>query len=108
MTFIQIIEVKTQDIQAIRKAAGEYRRATEGKGTIRREMLTRDRNDPSRYFNLVFFDSHDSAMKNSNLPETQAGAEQFKTRHTASATAPSAPWSAPGPPWRWPAPSNSL
>jgi hypothetical protein len=78
MTFIQIIEVKTQDIQAIRKAAGEYRRATQGKATIRREILTRDRNDPSRYFNLVFFDSYESAMKNSSLPETQASAGQFE------------------------------
>ena len=77
MAFIQIIEVKTHDIDAIRKAADEYRRATEGKGTIRREVLTRDRNDPVRYFNLVFFDSYESAMRNSSLPETQASAEQF-------------------------------
>jgi len=77
MTFIQIIEITTRDIQPIRKAADQYRRATEGKGTIRRELLTRERNDPSRYFNIRFFDSYESAMKNSRLPETQASAEQF-------------------------------
>jgi hypothetical protein len=55
----------TTDFQAIRKAADEYGRATQGNRTIRREMLTRDRNDPSCYFNLVFFDSYESAMKNS-------------------------------------------
>jgi len=54
------------------------RQATEGRGTIRRELLTRDRNDPSRYLNVVFFDSYESAMENSNLPETQAGVEQFR------------------------------
>jgi hypothetical protein len=57
----------TTDFQAIRKAADEYGRATQGNRTIRREMLTRDRNDPSCYFNLVFFDSYESAMKNSTL-----------------------------------------
>jgi hypothetical protein len=77
MTFIQIIELRTQDIQGIRKTADQYRQATEGKRTIRRELLTRDRNDPGRYFAIVFFDSHESAMENSGLPETQASAEQF-------------------------------
>ena len=28
------------------------------------------RNDPDRYFILAFFDDYDSAMINSNLPET--------------------------------------
>ncbi len=27
---------------------------------------------------MVFFDSYESAMENSNLPETQAGVEQFR------------------------------
>jgi hypothetical protein len=78
MTFIQIIELRTQDIRSIRKTADQYRQDTEGKRTIRRELLTRDRNDPGRYFAIVFFDSHESAMENSGLPETQASAEQFK------------------------------
>jgi len=58
---------------AAAKPAGHRR-----EGTIRRELLTRDRNDPSRYLNVVFFDSYESAMENSNLPETQAGVEQFR------------------------------
>ena len=32
---------------------------------------------PGRYFAVVFFDSFESAMKNSGLPETQAAAEQY-------------------------------
>ena len=44
---------------------------------MRRELLARDHCDPSRCFAVVFFDSYESAMENSNLPETQASAEQY-------------------------------
>ena len=44
---------------------------------MRRELLARDRSDPGRYFAVVFFDSYESAMENSALPETQAVAEQY-------------------------------
>jgi hypothetical protein len=47
------------------------------KRTVRREILTRDRNQPNRYLAVVFFDSHDSAMQNSKLPETQEFAGQY-------------------------------
>jgi hypothetical protein len=36
-----------------------------------------DRNQPGRYFAIVFFDSYESAMENSKLPETQAAAEKY-------------------------------
>ena len=38
--------------------------------------MTRDRNDPDRYVLIVFFDSYESAMENSNLPETAEFAEK--------------------------------
>jgi quinol monooxygenase YgiN len=78
MTFIQIIELRTGDIDGVRQLAQDYRQATEGKNTIRREILTQDRSDPRHYYNLVFFDSYQSAMHNNSLPETQAGAGQFR------------------------------
>ena len=77
MAFMQIIEFRTSDVDAVRKVDDEWRRATEGKRTVRRELVARDRNDPERYFALVFFDSYESAMENSALPETQAVAEQY-------------------------------
>jgi hypothetical protein len=46
-------------------------KATEGKRTARRAVVCRDRNTPGRYFHIVFFDSYESAMENSNMPETQ-------------------------------------
>ena len=43
---------------------------------MRRSIVTRDRNDPDRYLIVVFFDSYESAMENSNLPETAEFAEK--------------------------------
>jgi hypothetical protein len=77
MAFVQIIEFRTSDIERARQVDDDWWRATEGKRTVRREMLARDRSDPSRYFAVVFFDSYESAMENSRLPETQAVAEQY-------------------------------
>jgi hypothetical protein len=77
MAFVQIIDFRTSDIEAVKKSGDEWRAATEGKSTVRREIVGRDRNDPSRYILFVFFDSFESAMENSQLPETQAEAERF-------------------------------
>ena len=52
-------------------------RRREGRRTLRRSIVTRDRNDADRYLILAFFDSYESAMENSQLPETQAFAERF-------------------------------
>jgi spore coat protein CotH len=79
MDFIQIIEVQADDVETVLKLQNEYRQATEGKSTIRREILTRDRHDPSHLFNLVFFDSYESAMENSALAETAAISDDFKS-----------------------------
>jgi len=77
MTFVQLIEFRMADVEEARQIDEEWWRATEGKRTVRREMLARDRSDPDRYFAVVFFDSYESALENSSLPETQAAAEQY-------------------------------
>jgi hypothetical protein len=77
MAFMQIIEFRTSDIDGVRQVDEDWRRATEGKRTARRELLARDHSDPTRYFAIVYFDSYESAMENSGLPETQAAAEQY-------------------------------
>jgi hypothetical protein len=79
MAFIQIIEARTSDIDGLRAIDAEWETATEGKRTARRSILTQDRNDPSRYLIIVFFDSYESAMENSNLPETQEFAAKWTT-----------------------------
>ena len=77
MTFVQVIEFTARDIDPLRAAGDEWERATEGKRTARRRLIGRDRSDPDRYFMMVFFDSYESAMANSELPETQAISKVF-------------------------------
>lgn len=76
MAFIQIIEAHTKNFEQLEALGEEYNQATEGKRTVRRSIITRDRKDPDRYLILAFFDSYESAMENSNLPETAAFAER--------------------------------
>ena len=48
MAFMQIIEFHTTDIDAVRRIDEEWRRAAEGKRTVRHELLARDHSDPTR------------------------------------------------------------
>lgn len=75
--FLQIIDFRTSDPDGIKKLDDEWWAATEGKRTLRRSIACRDRNDPSHYVVIVAFDSYEAAMENSQLPETQAGAEKY-------------------------------
>ena len=77
MEFIQIIEVKTSKLDEMRALDDEWEKATEGKRTARRSIVTTDRNDPEQVRIIVFFDSYESAMENSKLPETQEFAEKW-------------------------------
>jgi len=77
MSFVQMFQFTTSDLDGIRRVDEEWRKATDGKRTVRREVIAADRNQPGRYFAIVFFDSYESAMENSNLPETQAAAAKY-------------------------------
>ncbi len=70
MSFIQIIECHTSKFDELQALQSDWERATEGRRTLRRSIIAQDRNDPSRCLVLAFFDSFESAMENSNLPET--------------------------------------
>ena len=72
MEYIQVLEATTSDPDAMFAADKEWFDATEGKRTVRRSIVARDRNNPHRHVIIVFFDSYESAMENSELPETQA------------------------------------
>lgn len=72
MSFIQIIELHTTEIDQIMQNRDEWLAATEGRRTLRRSYVARDRNDPERYLVFALFDSYESAMENSGLPETGA------------------------------------
>ena len=79
MAFVQIIELKTSRFEEFRALEREWEKATEGKRTVQRSVVTRDRNDPSRYVLVIFFDSYESAIQNSELAETR----EFASRQGA-------------------------
>ncbi|HEX3493631.1 MAG TPA: hypothetical protein VHU92_30115 [Streptosporangiaceae bacterium] len=72
MGFVQIIEYTTSDIDGMRAIGDAWEHATEGKNKVRRRVITADRDQPGRYFTIVFFESFEAAMENSGLPETKA------------------------------------
>lgn len=71
MAFIQIMDFHTSRYDEGDALLREYEAAAEGRRTVRRSIVGQDRNDPTHYQVIVFFDSYESAMENSNLPETQ-------------------------------------
>lgn len=71
MGFVQIIEFRTSKIDEMRAIGDEWEAAAAGDRKARRRVMCEDRDQPGRYFNIVFFDSHDEAMENSDLPVTQ-------------------------------------
>jgi hypothetical protein len=84
MAFVQIIEYRTSQADEMRKVGEEWEKATEGKRKTVRRVLCQDRDNPGRYFNIVFFDSYEDAMANSSLPET----DTFSTRMMGFADGP--------------------
>ena len=72
MKFVQIIEMKTSKPEDVQKLDEEWERASEGKRTSTRVMVLADRDKPDTYFVIAEFPSYEEAMKNNELPETQA------------------------------------
>ena len=72
MAFVQIIEFLTSKVAEMQAVADEWEKATEGTRKAGRRVLCQDRDNPGRYFNVVFFGSYEDAMENSALPETDS------------------------------------
>ena len=77
MSFIQIMDLRTKNFDELRSLNRQWEQATEGKRTLRRSIVARDRNDADHHLVLAFFDSYEDAMKNSNLPETTEFAKKI-------------------------------
>jgi hypothetical protein len=75
--FVQIIEFRSGNLDAMQGVEDQWEKATEGKRTAGRRLMCRDRKDPDRYFNVVFFDSYEAAMQNSDLAETQRFSQEM-------------------------------
>jgi hypothetical protein len=86
MAFVQLIDLRTSKPEELMSLDAEWRKATEGKRTLRRSIVARDRNESNHYVVLAFFDDYESAMLNSKLPETGDFAEKQQALADAPAT----------------------
>jgi hypothetical protein len=75
--FVQIIEFRTSKHDEVEKLGQEWEAASSGDRLARRRIMLADRDDPDRRFNIVFFDSYEDAMKNSDLPVTNEFASKM-------------------------------
>ena len=71
MAFVQVIEFDTSKFDEVQAVGQEWEAAAGGESKARRRVLCQDRDRPGHYVNIVFFDSYEEAMENSNLPVTQ-------------------------------------
>ncbi len=76
--FVQIIEFETSQPDELNRIMDEWEASTGGKRTAQRAVVGADRDRPGHYLELVEFPSYDAAMANSDLPETQKFADQFR------------------------------
>lgn len=78
MAFIQIIDYRTPKYDEANRLGKEWEAAAAESGTTaRRRILVRDRDATDRYLNIVFFDSYEEAMQNSDNPVTQQFAQKM-------------------------------
>ncbi len=84
MEFMQIIEISTDRIADLTELEDEWRLAARGRRTGIADWLCADRSLPNRYFSVNLFPSHDAAMANGALPETDALAAQAMQIGTAT------------------------
>jgi quinol monooxygenase YgiN len=77
MKFVQLIEFKTTDLDAFNNTLDEWLAKTAGVRTSTRGMQTRDRDNAGTYLQIVEFPSYESAMENSQRPETAEFAAQL-------------------------------
>jgi hypothetical protein len=79
VAFVQIIEFRTDKVDEIRKIGDEWSARAGSETSARRGIVGQDRDDPARFLQIVFFDSYESAMQNSELPITQEFAQKMQS-----------------------------
>jgi hypothetical protein len=68
--FVQIVEFKTSRIDEMKALSDASQPQLQPGSTVRRVTFTADRDRPGYYLSIIEFDSYESAMENSNRPET--------------------------------------
>jgi hypothetical protein len=75
MKFVQIVQFQSSKIDEVGKLGDAYEAEIGSDNKARRALLTEDRDNPGTYLQIIFFDSYEEAMANSNHPATQKIAE---------------------------------
>ncbi|MFD7445092.1 ester cyclase [Streptomyces sp. NPDC059909] len=70
MTFIQLIDCKTDRVDELNRLMDTWIEQTKGRRTATHSLLGTDRSDATHVVEIVEFPSYEEAMKNSNMPET--------------------------------------
>ncbi|MEV0961086.1 MULTISPECIES: ester cyclase [unclassified Streptomyces] len=70
MTFVQMIDCKTDRVEELNRLLDIWVEQTRGKRTATHNVLAQDRSDGTHVVEIVEFPSYEDAMRNSNLPET--------------------------------------
>ena len=75
--FVQVIEIRTTKVEQIEGLVSGWLAQTEGVRKAQRGTLTRDRDGPDVYMQIVEFPSYEEAMVNSSLPATAEFAKRL-------------------------------
>lgn len=83
MTFVQIIEFETDKADEMNALMGEWAASADAERMVGSAMLGHDRDNPQHYMEMVEFPSYEEAMRNSEMPQTQAFAERMMSLCTS-------------------------
>ncbi|MFF0158808.1 ester cyclase [Streptomyces sp. NPDC005263] len=70
MTFVQLIDCRTDRFDEMNRLMDTWVEQTKGKRTATHAVVAKDRSDASHLIEIVEFPSYEEAMRNSALPET--------------------------------------
>ncbi|WP_030262613.1 ester cyclase [Streptomyces sp. NRRL B-24484] len=70
MTFVQLIECRTDKVDDLNRLMDNWIEQTRGRRTATHSMVGADRSDARHVVEIVEFPSYEEAMRNSKLPET--------------------------------------
>ncbi|CAM5228332.1 ester cyclase [Streptomyces pseudogriseolus] len=70
MTFVQLIDCRTNRFEELDRLMDQWVEQTRGRRTATHAVVGKDRGDTSHLVEIVEFPSYEEAMRNSKLPET--------------------------------------
>lgn len=72
MTFVQLIDCRTDRFEEMDRLMDQWVEQTKGKRTATHAIIGKDRSDTSHLVEIVEFPSYEEAVRNSQLPETDS------------------------------------